>query len=275
MKRLVTCLAFLLLAAGAAAAGPGTRLIMAAAGTGDALLLDSGIAAANWAVSMRLLTKDYSGPCLRLRRDSDSAEQDFGFAGGVVDTAAIATWLGGATGYVRTWYDQVGSKNPYQANTADQYRFHPAAMGSEALPSCKQEAGYDHFEGVGSITGKCLSIVGALPSASSKAHVLHRNYHSAPGIKRADYAQAWQAIGGVCWVNDVQTTAGVYNRQDAVVNQGSSPVTSSYWVGSYSSYAYSNGHVSEAIIWGDNLSAPDRSAVMQNQMEFFGLPHQP
>lgn len=51
--------------------------------------------------------------CMRVRRDNDDAEQDFGFdANGDLDTAAIATFVGsGNNGYVVTWYDQSGNTN--------------------------------------------------------------------------------------------------------------------------------------------------------------------
>lgn len=55
---------------------------------------------------------------LRLRRDSDNAESDFGFSGGNLDTAAITTWLAGATGYVTTWYDQSGNGDDATITTA-------------------------------------------------------------------------------------------------------------------------------------------------------------
>ena len=49
--------------------------------------------------------------CMRVRRDNDDAEQDFGFdANGDLDTAAIATFVGsGNNGYVSKWYDQSGN----------------------------------------------------------------------------------------------------------------------------------------------------------------------
>jgi hypothetical protein len=51
----------------------------------------------------------YSGACMRVRRSSDNTEQDIGFTGNDLDTAALATFVGAGTGYVRTWYDQSGN----------------------------------------------------------------------------------------------------------------------------------------------------------------------
>ena len=57
----------------------------------------------------------YAGPCVRVRRSSDNAEQDFSFsstpnASGnrMVNTAAILTFCGAGSGFVTTWYDQSG-----------------------------------------------------------------------------------------------------------------------------------------------------------------------
>ena len=76
-----------------------------------AFLLDttygSGAAAA---YSVRKLDKDYTGNCMRIRRDSDDSETDIGFdSSGDLDTAAIASHCGSANGYCVTWFDQSGN----------------------------------------------------------------------------------------------------------------------------------------------------------------------
>ena len=50
-------------------------------------------------------------PCLKIRRSSDNALQDIGFANGVLDTAALLTFIGANSGYVHTIYDQAGNSN--------------------------------------------------------------------------------------------------------------------------------------------------------------------
>lgn len=62
-----------------------------------------------WAVHKMMGGSQY---CIRIRRDSDNAEQDIGWdANGYIDTAAITTFLAGANGYVHTYYDQSGNQN--------------------------------------------------------------------------------------------------------------------------------------------------------------------
>ena len=82
------------------------------------LLLDTYTGAAV-AYSVRKLDKDYSGYCMKVRRDSDDAEADIGFDGfGGVDQVSIATHCGAANGYVVTWYDQSGNSNDATQSTA-------------------------------------------------------------------------------------------------------------------------------------------------------------
>lgn len=74
------------------------------------------------AFSVRRLYAAYEDDCLRLRRDSDDVESDFGFdSNGDLDTAAITAWLAGANGFVVTWYDQSGNgRNATHATEANQ-----------------------------------------------------------------------------------------------------------------------------------------------------------
>lgn len=63
------------------------------------------------AVGLRLLRSAYSGAAIRLRRDNDNAEADFGFSGTDLNTADINTWLNGSAGYCVKLYDQSGNGN--------------------------------------------------------------------------------------------------------------------------------------------------------------------
>lgn len=60
--------------------------------------------------------------CIRLRRSSDNAEQDFGFVNNYIDTAGIASWLGADTGYIKIFYDASGNSNDAtETATAEQF----------------------------------------------------------------------------------------------------------------------------------------------------------
>lgn len=72
-------------------------------------ILDTKLDDISFAFSMRVLESDYNGPLVRLRRDSDDAEMDFGWGDNdIVDVDAIDTWRAGANVYLVTWYDQSG-----------------------------------------------------------------------------------------------------------------------------------------------------------------------
>lgn len=61
------------------------------------------------AYSVRLIDKDYSGSCMRVRNVSTNDTADIGFdANGDLDEGAIETLCGSANGAVEIWYDQSG-----------------------------------------------------------------------------------------------------------------------------------------------------------------------
>lgn len=58
------------------------------------------------AFSVRLLDTSYHGYCMKVRRSSDSTEQNIGFVSGNLDTATLKAFVGTGSGYVSIWYDQ-------------------------------------------------------------------------------------------------------------------------------------------------------------------------
>lgn len=75
-----------------------------------------------WSVARRLLSS-YTGSLIRIRRSSDSAEQDIGAdALGNLDVAAITSFVGANSAYVTTVYHQNGGSNLVQTTAANQPR---------------------------------------------------------------------------------------------------------------------------------------------------------
>jgi hypothetical protein len=72
------------------------------------------------AYSLKLVNPDYKGPCLRVRRSSDNAEDDFGFEAGILDTASILTFVGAGDGRVVIMYDQMDYHDVSQTAMASQ-----------------------------------------------------------------------------------------------------------------------------------------------------------
>lgn len=86
-------------------------------GGGDPLLLDTYTGAAA-AYSLKRRRSAYSGASLRVRRSSDSAEQDIGFSGNDLDTTSLLSFVGSGDGFVTTWYDQSGNGRHATQTTA-------------------------------------------------------------------------------------------------------------------------------------------------------------
>lgn len=64
------------------------------------------------AYSLRKLRESYDGPCIRVRRSSDSTEKDIGFmfdsftTSYVMDAVDLLSFVGSGSGFVTVWYDQ-------------------------------------------------------------------------------------------------------------------------------------------------------------------------
>lgn len=82
--------------------------------------------------SLRQLSPAYTGPLIRVRNSSTTAEQDFGAAAdGFVSASAIATFLGGNAGTISKWYDQgAGGRDVVQSTVANQPTYSPNKYGS-------------------------------------------------------------------------------------------------------------------------------------------------
>jgi hypothetical protein len=106
------------------AAGSGTTSATATASTAalPCLLDDVGVAAHD-AYGLRKLRTAYAGKSIRVRRSSDNTELDIGFSGNDLDTAALLTFAGAGSAFVKTWYDQSGNARDFtQATTTAQPR---------------------------------------------------------------------------------------------------------------------------------------------------------
>jgi hypothetical protein len=89
-------------------------------GGDDPLLLDT-YTGAQVAFGLRKLRSAYAGSCIRVRRSSDNTEQDIGFSGNALDTAAMLSFCGAGDGFIRTWYDQTANgENIGQATSGNQ-----------------------------------------------------------------------------------------------------------------------------------------------------------
>lgn len=84
--------------------------------------------------SFRRLRTDYVGPLVRIRRNADSVEQDFGSGLDDLSDTEVQTFLSGSSGFVTTIYDQFGANNLIQATASAQPAYSATAIGSK--PGC-------------------------------------------------------------------------------------------------------------------------------------------
>jgi hypothetical protein len=91
-------------------------------GSGFTGVLDV-LPAAEFGVSYRRLTGNYSGNCSQVIRSSDLTSQDIGFVANVEDTASLLSFVGANDGFRSVWYDQSGNtRDASQATAASRPR---------------------------------------------------------------------------------------------------------------------------------------------------------
>ena len=96
---------------------------------------------------LRKVKDDYTGNCIKLRKDGESETVDIGFdAFGNLNEAAILTHCGSSTGFVHTWIDQSGnSVDLVQAGTGKQPKIAigGAILKANGRPVMKFDGGND------------------------------------------------------------------------------------------------------------------------------------
>lgn len=98
---------------------PGAQVFQSRVTSAAASGILDGISNVAAAYSLRQLRTAYAGSAVRVRRSSDSTEQDIGFDGsGEFDSSAFSAFVGGGTGYVKKWYDQSGNGRDATQTTA-------------------------------------------------------------------------------------------------------------------------------------------------------------
>lgn len=130
---------------------------------GTTPLLDLIGTAANAGYSVRKLRTAYAGSALRVRRSSDSTEQDIGFSGTDLDSASLISFCGAGDGFVKTWYDQSGNARDITQGTAANQ---PQIVSSGALISTFSAKGSLSFDGSNDLLSTA-SAVSSFISASA------------------------------------------------------------------------------------------------------------
>ena len=128
------------------------------------------------AYSVRQLS-DKAVLALRIRRDSDDVEQNFGFdTNGDLDTAGIASFCGTANGYVTRWWDQSTNGNHSdQATDASQPQIYngTAVITENGKPAARFDGTNDFIKNDAAVTqATTFVMVNTWPAQDGDTHIM-------------------------------------------------------------------------------------------------------
>jgi hypothetical protein len=176
------------------------------------LLLD--LYPATAAYSVRKLRTAYTGACMRVRRSSDNAEQDIGFSGNDLDTAALLSFVGAGNGFVTTWYDQSGNTDNFtQLTAANQPRIVNSGTLDivGAFPQIRQLSANQCFTKSNSLTTG-ISMFAVYNLTTSSARTLLSEASNLDFLllsQSGNSAASWQNVGTpTFYINSVLYTGG-------------------------------------------------------------------
>lgn len=265
-------------------------------------VLDENLDNISFALSMRILVTDYNGPLIRLRRDSDNAEQDFFCAANdIVNIDAINTWRGTANVFVVTWYDQSGlGRNAAQATLNRQPRFIPDAT----IPYFRGDGNNDRLDIFANTRtlltnngreGTVLGVIWATQRNQTTFGVLtglnrwsshinwgNNNAYFDPGrccnnprfFNNASTKNSWEQY------TFVRTANRVITRSDATQRFNGTISTNRRYTGNNNfGILYGNGtnayhatnRISELIMYNTNITAIRYQEIEENAITFWGL----
>lgn len=266
---------------------------LATAGAAPPVLLLDTISGAVGAYSFRKLMTNYGGPAMRVRRASDNAVSDIGFVNNDFDLVSYNAFVGGANGFISTWYDQSGNGN----NATDlstpsvdpQITLGATSNGKPALSATTSQGLWATvptttvpltLNSVASRTGGLTSYSGTLTfvnPGSANPPILFYNTNLAGfafGNQGAD--SILTATGGIA-DNVFHVAIGVENgasssvRCDSVTATGTLTAHAGFTQLLPVSFAMI-GLTAEAIYFNGALSAGNISALAANQKAYWGTP---
>jgi hypothetical protein len=240
------------------------------------------------AYSMKRLSASYTSPIIKIRRSTDSVTLDFyadqyGNLGLNLDGTGqtLYSWLGAATGYVNTWYDQSGSNNhAIQATTTIQPILRPDGylidflntgtiflnIPSGTVPTGILNAPYTFIAkhgkvnnvSTGGIIGSGTTVINSGNNMRFTAGTGYYNWWYSN-----DYTITSTVIPGnvVSFTYNGTTRAGWVNNT-ALATAASSGYTNAagqQYLGKTAANEFLNGQLHNVFIFGSALSASDRN----------------
>lgn len=290
------------------AAGTGTVSATTTASTiaPTTLLAAVGVAAYR-AYGLRKLNSSATS-AIRVRRSSDSTEQDIGFTGSQLDTAALLTFAGVGSAFVKTLYDQSGNtRDLTQTVAGNQPRIvNAGVLDTDNTKPCMVFGGTPYFEDTGGgifAAGASSTLAVAKSSSGTLQCLWGEGKVSATGRTVVYASSAGLLTIAVCNDANVNVANGGGAMANAALAQGSavdSGTNESTWVnaaaGTNTAYtrtgvttvdkftvgkAYLSaatpgsgwlGNISELVIFAASLTTGQRQAGEANQKSFFATP---
>jgi hypothetical protein len=254
-------------------------------GGGGTFLLDVLGVSATRAYSTRKLRSAYAGSAIRIRRSSDNAEQDIGFSGENLDTAAITTFVGANSAFIAKWYDQSGNADDaVNATAATQ----PPFVVAGVLPTKNGKATVGPF--ILSATPYVVTSAVSTPiktyglvCAVNEAGPTVSNWRGAIAFTTTTAVAVIQQGTGV-WstgfvgtpsVDGIATNNVVFGGALANVRSTSATgQTGIVQIGTNNVGTNQNfvGWISEAVMFDIQLSAPNYATLYANQQAYWGTP---
>lgn len=247
------------------------------------------------AYALRKMKKDATAS-IRVRRSSDDAEQDIGFAANNLDTTSLASFLGATDGFIVTWYDQSGNgKNATQSTKAYQAKVYDSSTGVLYYPGTNKVVAYKAADNGGYAISSAVSMksifwvnrvialggYGVFGGTSfSSVAGSYLNYLGSGG----DFSMDGNAVSdvGVIQINEYNTTtggdvtAGILvddNMISSVIYNPGDPATTSvnlFSVAANSATAGLRGYYSELVVFSDDKTA-DRGGIRQSIDNYYGF----
>lgn len=284
-------------------AGSGTSSALLTASTLPfQFLLDELNVSAAFAFSFVKLRSSYSGDCIRVRRSSDSAETDIGFANNMLDTETLLAFAGTDSAYITIPYDQSGNGiNPVQATAARQWRIVNAgvletsvsgAVGAYAKYDGTNPQFYESTTGfplgtdfskstiITQTTGSgTMHMIGPTSTSNHSLGLDHRPYlyvggavatsstslpaSGSPQVVGASYTLS--SKNGRVYVGGAQVASGA--------GTAFSPTGAGFQIGTFQSLGtlqFNNGWFHEAIIFGFDATSAQQLAIYNHGVAQYG-----
>ena len=209
---------------------------------------------------MKRFLASYTGSLIRLRRSSDDTESDFGYDAvtGLLDTAAIATFIGGGSGFIKTWYDQSGNSRDVTQATATNQPLYVASMVN-SLPGVRFDGNDNYLEKTGitlTLNDPCLAFAFNMVARTENDGVISM---AATGANDYDSANGLAVSHGAATVMGHlrQGFANVVNHT-ASLSTGTWYVTTTTQIDGNAAIRLNGGAAASTDTYTDTAMSPNR-----------------